>query len=455
MQSNAVKLSRLLLGRCRAGIASCYRLLATGYWLLAIAAVVLAPLYAEAQVFSHKGFLEAQGIGYPQTTANDDTQLVGETLLRYEASVRTASWLRLNGSLDARGDTHEQTEWDGLSWSDRSIRRPGLAVRRLDATLARGPLSFQAGKQFVRWGKTDILNPTDRFAPRDYLTVMDTELLGVTAARFTAGLQSDTLDLIAARFTPSRTPLLDQRWAGLTAGLENLTLVDEGAQYPARTQVGARWNHVGSGYEFSLSAFSGNNNLPLIESGEPVLPGGIPAPPIVLPPGASPRAVLQVPVTRVYPTMWMVGGDAAVPLPVVTLKGEAAFFGSDDSRADQYWLYVIQVERQSGEWVFIGGYSGEVVTTARVQVAFAPDRGLTKAFLGRAAYTIDTNRSIAVEGAVRQNADGTWLRFEYSQALGQHLRVTARATIIAGAPTDFFGRYDRNSHVTLTLRYSY
>ena len=468
MHHHAFTLSRCLVDSRLAAVWPFCWLLATGYWLLTprksraraavlVAATLLAavPLAAGAQVFSQRGFLETQAIAYPQTTAVDDTQLVGEALLRYEASARPAPWLRVNGGIDARGDTHGQTEWDGISWSDRSIKRPGLGVRRLDATLSRGALSFQIGKQFVRWGKTDILNPTDRFSPRDYLTVVDNEFLGVTAARFTAGLQSDTLDLVAARFTPSRTPLLDQRWAGLAAELENLTLVDEGAEYPSRTQLGARWNHVGPGYEFSLSAFSGNNNLPLIEAGAPEVPGGVPAPPIIVPPGSILPAGVQVPVTRVYPAMWMAGGDAAVPLPVLTLKGEAAFFGTSDGRADQYWLYVIQVERQSGEWIFIGGYSGEVVTTARVQVAFAPDRGLTKAFLGRASYTIDTNRSLAFEGAVRQNGDGTWLRFEYSQASGQHLRFTARATLIAGAPADFFGRYDRNSHVTVGIRYSY
>ena len=425
-----------------------YLPLATGYWLL-------GPVPSAAQGLSQKGFVEGQGIFYPQTTAKDDTQLVGEALLRYEASARPAAWLRLSGAIDARADTHDQTEWDGIGWSDRSIKRPGLAVRRLDAILARGPLTLQVGKQFVRWGKTDILNPTDRFAPRDYLNVVDNEFLGVTAARFTAGLQSDTLDVVAARFTPSRTPLYDQRWAGLSAELENLTLVDEGAEHPSRTQVGARWNHVGSGYEFSLSAFNGNNNLPLIEAGGARLPGGAPIPPVGLPPGLVPPGGLEVPVTRVYPSLWTVGGDAAVPLPAFTLKGEAAFFGTSDARADRYWLYVVQVERQSGEWMFIGGYSGEVVTTARVQASFAPDRGLTKAFLGRASYTIDANRSAAFEGAVRQNLDGTWLRFEYSQASGQHLRFTARATIIAGAPDDFFGRYDRNSHLTISLRYSF
>jgi hypothetical protein len=417
--------------------------------------VALVPAGAGAQAISQRGFVDAQGIAYPQTTKKDDTQLVGEALLRYEASAKPVAWLRLAGSLDARTDTHDQTEWDGISWSDRTIKRPGLTVRRLDATLSRGAFSLEVGKQFVRWGKTDILNPTDRFAPRDYLTVVDNEFLGVTAARFTAGLQSDTLDLVAARFTPSRTPLLDQRWAGLPAELENLTLVDEGAAYPDRAQLGARWNHVGSGYEFSLSAFNGNNNLPIIEAGAPQLPGGIPVPPAASLPANVVPFGLQIPITRTYPAMWMAGGDAAVPLPAVTLKGEAAFFGTSDSRADQYWLYVIQVERQSGEWIFIGGYSGEVVTTSRVQVAFAPDRGLAKAFLGRAAYTIDTNRSVAFEGAVRQNGDGTWLRLEFSQASGRHLRFTARATLIAGAPTDFLGRYNRNSHITIGLRYSY
>jgi hypothetical protein len=417
--------------------------------------VAAVPVVAEAQVFTQKGFLEAQGVGYPQTTVKDDTQLVGELLLRYEASVKPASWLRLSGSIDARGDTHEQTAWDGISWSDRTVKRPGLAVRRFDAIFTHGPITFEAGKQFVRWGKTDVLSPTDRFAPRDYLTVVDSEFLGVTAARFTAGLQSDTLDLIAARFTPSRTPLLDQRWAGLPAEMENLTLLDEGAVYPDRTQVGARWNHVGSGYEFSFSAFRGNNNLPLIEAGKPTMPGGLPLPAEGLPPGTVPPAGLQVPITRIYPALWTIGGDTTVPLPLLTIKGEVAYFGTSDARADEYWLYVIQVERQAGEWFFVGGYAGEVVTTSRTTAEFAPDRGLTKAFLGRAGYTIDTNRSIAFEGAVRQNGDGTWLRFEYSQASGQHLRFTARATWINGEPTDFFGRYDRNSHVTIGVRYSY
>jgi len=422
---------------------------------LAALVIVAWPSAVGAQALSQKGFLEAKGIGYPQTTAQDDTRLVGEALLRYEVSAKPARWLRVAGALDARGDTHDQTLWHGIDWSDRGLKRPGFGVRRLDATVSRGQFSLQVGKQFIRWGKTDILNPTDRFAPRDYLSVMDSDFLGVTAARLTLGLQSDTLDLVWARFTPSRTPLLDQRWSGLPAELEAVQLIDQGAVYPQRSQVGARWNHVGSGYEFSLAAFNGNNNLPLIETAVPAPASGFPMAGVPPPAAAATPGQVQVPITRAYPNLWMVGGDAAVPLPAFTIKGEAAYFGTDDPRADEYWLYVIQLERQSGEWFFVGGYAGEVVTTSRVQAEFAPDRGMTKAFLGRAGYTIDTNRSLAFDGAIRQNGDGSWLRFEYSQTSGQHLRVTGRATWIRGDATDFFGRYAKNSNVAVTIRYSF
>jgi hypothetical protein len=151
----------------------------------------------------------------------------------------------------------------------------------------------------------------------------------------------------------------------------------------------------------------------------------------------------------------MYGADASVPLRWFVVKGESGWFRSAASGADEYVLYVVQLERTSGEWVFIGGYAGEHVTAWRNPLQFAPDRGLADAFLGRASYTIDVNRSFAIEAAVRQNGDGVWVRGEYSHALGQHWRATARVTIIRGAPADFLGQYRRNSHADLALHYSF
>jgi hypothetical protein len=393
-----------------------------------------------AQGFSQRGFLETQFIGYPQTALNDGGRAIGESLLRYEAFYKVSSAWQFSGGLDARADTHHQDQRAlHLSWRDREIQRPAFEVRRLSAIYHRGPLTIELGKQFIRWGKADILNPTDRFAPRDFLSVVDNEFLAVIAARVTFERGGETLDAVwVPLFTPSRIPRFDQRWFVLPATAPpGLRVADAGAHYPGGSQAGVRWSHLGAGYEYSLSFYQGFNNLPLLAATGTALP--------------APTLYLQ----RFFPQMRMYGGDAAVPLKPFTVKGEGAYFTSNTPQADDYALYVIQLERQQGEWMFAGGYAGQTVTRSRQALDFAPDRGLACAFLGRATYTIDTNRSLVFEAALRQNGDGAWLKAEYSHALGQHWRATAAFTLIRGSPADFLGQYRRNSHAMLTLRYSF
>jgi hypothetical protein len=393
-----------------------------------------------AQNFEQRGFFENRALVYPQTAPNDGGYLVNETLLRWDASVKTGSWFKLSGSFQARTDSHRQTEREWrVDADDRSIQRPAFSVRQLSATLHKGNVTAEIGRQFIRWGKTDILIPTDRFAPRDYLSsVVDSDFLGVTAARLTISRGSDSLDLVwQPWFTPSRTPLLNQRWTVLPPQANGVPIVDAGARYPGGSQYGARWNHTGSGYEYSLCFFDGYNNLPLFD--------------------LKPDAKLDTPgvgVQRFYPNLRLYGGDAAVPLRWLTIKGEAAYFTTSTSGAEEYVLYVIQLERMVKEWSFVGGYAGDSVTqSATNPLAFAPDRGFARSFVGRAALTIDVNRSLAVETAVR--AAGSFLRFEYSQALGQHWRVTPGAASIRGDMTDFLGQYHRNSYLSLAVRYSF
>jgi hypothetical protein len=388
---------------------------------------------ALGQSFTQRGFLETRYTVYPQTAPGDSGRFIGEALLQWEPSFKLAPWLRLAGSFDARADTHNQVErrWHA-SLEDRERQRPAFAVRRLSAILSRGAFTFEAGRQFIRWGKADLLNPTDRFAPRDYLSVVDNDFLAVTAARATYETRGNTIDLVwAPRFTPSRLPLLNQRWAALP---RDVLITESTPRYPGASQFGARFNRVGSGYECSLSFYEGFQHLPLFDAKL--------APP-------------QVVAERFYPKMRMIGGDAAIPLGWLTLKAEAAYFASPDRRADEYAQYVVQLERQAGEWFLVGGYAGEIVTEARRPLGFAPDRGLTRAFVGRAGYTIDARRSLSFEAALRQTGDGAWVRFEYSHLLGQHWRATAAAALVRGSTDDFLGQYRRNSHATLTIRYSF
>ena len=399
--------------------------------------ILFLPWRADAQTFSQRGFGEALVDAYAQTSPRDDTQVVADSLFRWEPSLKAGAW-RLDAGFDARMDSHDMTARSAdVRYWDRTIQRPALAVSRLSASWARGPVTLVAGKQFVRWGKTDILVPTDRFAPRDYLNVIEPQLLAITAARLTVGNSSDSLDVVyAPRLTPSRAPLLDQRWVTIPPEVATLPLVDAGAVFPGRSQTGVRWNHIGQRFEHSLSFYTGSNHLPWFEA--------------TLVPAAP-----ALEVRRRYAQLTTVGADVAVPLSVFTLKAEAAWFHSDTTGAGEYMLYVVQVEKQSGEWLFIGGYAGEYEKDPTRLVTFAPDRGLTRAFIGRASVTLDANRSLVFEGVARQNGDGFYGRVEYSHGFGGHWRAIASVTGFAGTDDDFLGRYDRNSFGRLLLRYSF
>src|SRR5439155_4997330 len=134
---------------------------------------------------------------------------------------------------------------------------------------------------------------------------------------------------------------------------------DAGHTFPGGPQSGIRWNHAGA-VEYELSLYQGFNHLPTFNTA--VTPT---------------RTGIEVDVQRFYPKMLMAGGDIGIPTPLFTVKAEAAHFSSSDARADEYGLYVVQLERQSGEWFFVGGYAGEVITQHGSRAAnFAPDRGL-------------------------------------------------------------------------------
>src|SRR6266404_4380850 len=388
--------------------------------------VLLATLLA--QNFEQRGFFENQTLFYPQAAPNDSGHVVSLMLYRWEAAYKVRPWLRITGSFDAETDTHRQVERAfRLDVDDRSILRPAFSVRRLSAIVHKGKVTAEIGRQFIRWGKADILNPTDRFTPRDYeSSVVNSDFLGVVAARVTVESGNDTLDLVwQPWFTPSRTPLLNQRWTVLPPQAQGVAIVDQGARYPGGSQYGARWNHIGSGYEYSLSFFDGFNNLPLFD--------------------ARMAAPLSVGLQRFYPSLRLYGADAAVPLKWFTVKGEAAYFTTTTPNTDEYVIYVIQLERQVKEWSFAGGYAGDVVThSGGNPLQFAPDRGFARSFVGRAGWTIDATRSLAIEAVAR--AGGSFTRFEYSQTFGQHWRATAGVTWIRGDMADFIGQYRRNSY---------
>ena len=158
---------------------------------------------------------------------------------------------------------------------------------------------------------------------------------------------------------------------------------------------------------------------------------------------------------RFYPRLRLYGADLAAPFRWFTLKTEAAYYTSPDSRQQEYVIYVVQFERQIKELLLVAGYAGDAGTSSGKSLQFSPERGFARAVLSHAQYAIDAGRSVSADAVIRQNGKGTLVRAEYSQTLGQHWRATAGFAWIRGENDDFLGQYHRNGHAILSLRYSF
>ena len=365
---------------------------------------------AAAQSVAERGFIEGQYTIFPRVALNDQVQSVADVLYREEVFVKPVSWLQLAAGVDLRANSHDQVDkqWR-IDWDDRTILRPAAAVRRLAATVTAKHLAVDIGKQFIRWGNADILNPTDRFAPRDYLNVIDTDLLPVIGARASVQFGPETIEAVyVPQLTPSRLPLFNQRWTVLPPEAAGLNLLDGGSVLPTGSQQGARWRHAGEDFELSASIYDGFYNLPNID---------------VQPVDAS-----TVRLVRFYPRLRSYGGEVSIPTSYVTLKSEAAYFKSPDGTSREYILYVVELERQTGEWMLSGGYIGESVVRSGGAFRFAPDEGVARSIIGHAAYTVDPRKSLTIEGAVRQTGDGAYIKAQFSDAFASHWRVTFATT---------------------------
>lgn len=405
---------------------------------LSVAFVWVLALTAHAQGLSQRGFMEMNGNIYTQIVPNDSAYGTGEALFGYQVKWQPKPWIILNASLEARLDTHHQDMRSlHIDWTDRSLQRPAISIRQLSAGLKRDNLTMTLGKQFIRWGETDFLNPTDRFAPKDLLTIVDQEVLPVTAVRLTYTHGNNVWNFVwQPLFTPGRIPLVNQRWTFVPEAFSQFDVQNIGSEFPGRSSFGVRWGHTSAGYEWSLSYYDGFNYLP---SSNP----------------SFDATLARISFSPFYPALRLYGGDLAVPLSLLTLKGEAAYYTSPTNQQDEYLLYVLQLERQIHELRLIFGYAGEVVTAHAETQQFAGERGFARAVFGHALYTLDSNRTLTLDVFVRQNGESALLSPGYSHSFGEHWRATVGFTWLSGSANDFLGRYYRNSFATAELRYSF
>lgn len=396
-----------------------------------------AAILAHAQEFSQGGFIALSGTFYPETSPIDSTRAVGEFLAQYEPKWQPKPWLTLNASLDLATDSHEQVARNfQFDWNDRALERSPFSVRELALVVRKSNFTVTLGKQFIRWGEADFLNPTDRFAPTDQLNVVDQEVLPVSAARVVYSHGDNTFNLVwQPEFTPARIPLVNQRWTFLPPAYYSFHIDDRGAMFPGRSSFGVRWSHSAT-CEYSFSFYDGFNYFPDFN--------------LQIDPAAS-----RISYSRMYPALRLYGGDLTVPRSLFTFKAEGGYYTFPRTNHDEYVLYLLELERQIRDIHLTLGYAGEVVTAHGSALQYPGERGFARGLVAHTLYTVDSNRALSLDVFLRQNGTSSLLSPAFSQSFRDHWRVTVGFTWLRGEAQDFLGQYHRNSFARTELRYSF
>lgn len=425
--------------------------------LAAAVVLVLVPPGLAAQA-TPGGFLEYDNITYfqnPDSTAvNGRNQVILQTELRREAT----DAIRLFAGIEFR---HDQ--------ADPARNRVFLDEAYMDLFL--GPVDARIGRQVIHWGRADGFNPTDNLAPRDFTDPLDTEdeELGLVAARATYYIGAFWIDaVLAPSFVPSTLPGPTSRWwPALPAAVPNPLPAGPptlAASYsfldpvrptgPGSTQYAVRLAGTVAGWDISLSWFDGYDDLPALH--ETAVPD--PA-----------RGTVAITVAPRYHWRRAVGGDLATTLGPVGVRGEAAYYLTEDWNGQDPAIDDPYVHVVAGADYTVRGLPGDrdLFLTAEWSREFqTPDRNTTysvtdlnhifrSAVLGRAELHLGAFSTLALDGAYDLAGDGWYARPGLEWSFADGLVLDARLDLPGGSADSYFGRFRDNRRGQVRVRYSF
>ncbi len=190
------------------------------------------------------------------------------------AFIKKESWLRCDLTSEA-GSAKLFTILD-IRYAPLVSRSTELSLQEAYARIRVGPVDFRLGKQVVLWGKADEFNPTDFINPEDYR-----EFISLTRAERKMGIFFPKIDyyvgnyrlecIMIPTFTPSHIPT-DSSHPWIPREVDELyhnpriRIMDEEKPLPRveNAEYAARLSALMSGFDFSLSVYSGYFDIPVM-----------------------------------------------------------------------------------------------------------------------------------------------------------------------------------------------
>lgn len=249
-------------------------------------------------------------------------------------------------------------ELDSRLLSGAGARGEGFDIFPVEMwlNLSRGPVELRLGQQFIFWGRTSWVNPTDVLTAWDYVHMaseVEDYRLAPLAARLNWYLVGELkLDLVwVPLFTPNRLPA-PAEMGGLPV-TENAPLTPD--PLLRNGEFGVRLSHAWSALalDWAVCVYRGFDKNPAVDM----------AP--IFAPGAMPPVPVGMSWTRRYERLTLVGADFAKALGAFVLKGEGALklgedkTGDDPKRRNSRLEYVLGLDWTASEDFSLGAqYAG-------------------------------------------------------------------------------------------------
>lgn len=312
-----------------------------------------------------------------------------------------------------------------------SLPDPDLEIRRLHLDLALGPVDIRAGRQIIKWGAADGINPTDYLSPKERASILrddDDARLGLDAIK--AVLYGNAWDVeaaVAPWFRGSRTP---------AASLLPRDRLYRG--FPDfEPQLAARATARGSGWNASLSAAAARDPEPAFAF------------------DGAPRYV--------HPAYRAVGGDISGVAGTFGLRGEWAYMDYEAASPRRDMLTAITgVDRSLAEgWygnlqVLLMLSPGEGSAVPGQDLANNQARRMAAGLVVKLERTSPGGALAASVTGVWNVRDGdSWTRTATRYAVTDHVSASLVGEWFRGGARTYLGGLEKNSLIRAGLQYAF
>lgn len=407
------------------------------------------------------GFVEYDNITYFKNIDPNKINGRNQAILQVELQHSVNPKANIFGSVEFRNDQ-----------ADASRDRVYLDEAYLNLYL--GSFDIRVGKQIYAWGRADGFNPTDNLTSWDYSDILDTEdeKLGLISARVDYYFGDWILEgVLAPTFNPTILPGVDSRWfPELPAEIPN-------PQYPSigpptmqasytlapsslpqkslkNTQYAVKLSGIYKGWDFSVSWFDGFDDLPALPT-ETMVDSGFTSADIIL----QPR----------YYRRRAIGADAATTVGSIGLRGEAAYYltedwgGTDPAIDDPYLQYVLGVDRTFSDLL---PDKDLFVLLQWVQEVQIPDRQTVyritdlnhvfrKSLMGKADLSFGEYTKFIIEGVFNVDNEDWWVQLGLDESIVDGVNLYALIDLLGGPQDSFFGMFKDNRRAQVKLKYSF